>query len=86
MQLGKLDVSQAYQALSCKTADNSPQSDQRVRAEKQNFSHALHLHAAPALPDRRGAAMKHSIDGVGFKTAEKLVASEGHPQAQPNST
>src|ERR1700752_1239077 len=40
MQLGKLDVSQAYQALSCKTADNSPQSDQRVRGEKQNFSHA----------------------------------------------
>ncbi|KGT77315.1 hypothetical protein MA20_22210 [Bradyrhizobium japonicum] len=36
MQLGKLDVSQADQEHSCKTAQKAPQTHQRVSAGKQN--------------------------------------------------
>jgi hypothetical protein len=36
MQLGKLDVPQSRQRLSCKTGDNRPQGDQWLTSEKQN--------------------------------------------------
>jgi hypothetical protein len=80
MQLGKLDVSRAYQRLSCKTPRIGPKQHQRVTARKQNAGLRklfLLLIALASIAFGAYSPASAQVGGLGFPGPGPRVSSGG---------